>query len=269
MTTDSASVYYVEALPDDGAELKSIALDGSASKTLVSGHFFPPTLGTAWPSWVIGADAASVYWTGSDVEMDPVTGLGKYDGIFKSPIEGGAATRLTPALYNNLVYLAPAFFSHPNPGDQDLYAVDRDTVYWAQSQGGGGFVGTLSVNGGDPVNLDSNLSPGPYALIIDDDFVYYVADSLKKMPKGGGTPKSLGGLGYTELALDATHLYSFGGGNTIYRLSKNGGAVETVATGQEMPACIAVDDERVYWVTYPLYPSTNNVTRSVIMTIPK
>jgi hypothetical protein len=91
---------------------------------------------------------------------------------------------------------------------------------------------------------------GSTAIAVDDDFVYCLrdADSIVKLPVGGGTQSDLAssGMGVSEMAVDATHLYWSEFGRRIFRVPKGGGSPEVVADIQGHPGVLALDATYVY-----------------------
>jgi hypothetical protein len=71
-----------------------------------------------------------------------------------------------------------------------------------------------------------------------------------KAPLAGGTATSLApGGDYGSLALDATTVYFTDPNHgTLYKVSKNGGTLTTLATGQPGIHAVAVDAACVYWI---------------------
>lgn len=92
-------------------------------------------------------------------------------------------------------------------------------------------------------------------VLLDKENVYWqAADGVMKVGKGGGLPIALANPAATidDLALDEAYVYFAAthrpnGEGAIARVSKEGGAVEVLATGPVPPAAIAVDRTSVYW----------------------
>jgi hypothetical protein len=92
-------------------------------------------------------------------------------------------------------------------------------------------------------------------LAADGEHVFWVSDqTLRKLPPAGGTPVEVGMVDGETMALDATHAYFAGGiRGSITKLSKQGGSIETIVTGEKEPTSIAVDSSGVYWANWSSY----------------
>jgi hypothetical protein len=92
-------------------------------------------------------------------------------------------------------------------------------------------------------------------LAADGEHVFWVSDQLlRKLPAAGGAPIEVGTVDGETMALDGTHAYFAGGGRgTITKLSKEGGSLETIVTGEKEPTSIAVDSSGVYWGNWSSY----------------
>jgi hypothetical protein len=136
-------------------------------------------------------------------------------------------------------------------------AVDGECVYWTTWgtawPGGKGEVAKAPLQGGAPTVLVTGL-PTPYAIALDDAFVYFTDGedgTVNKVPKSGGAVTTLAATGLpgaTAIAVDRDAVYWNPGGRAVARVSKNGGAPSILASDQAVPAAIAVDDTSVYWV---------------------
>jgi hypothetical protein len=123
-------------------------------------------------------------------------------------------------------------------------------------------------------------------LVVDDKFAYViiggtVADQnegtsgLRKVELNSGSVTSLDNgenmpqSGYGGLAIDENFIYWNGGGK-IWRIAKDGGKAETVASENVgIGIDIVVDNEKVYWANHSYY-SPNSPTRpSPIYVVPK
>jgi hypothetical protein len=92
-------------------------------------------------------------------------------------------------------------------------------------------------------------------LAADGEHVFWISDQLlRKIPAAGGAPIEVGAVDGETMALDATHAYLAGGiRGTVTKLSKQGGSVETIVTGEKEPTSIAVDSSGVYWGNWSSY----------------
>ena len=141
-------------------------------------------------------------------------------------------------------------------------AVDGTHVYWVDSGGsvkkvplGGGSVTTLATGQNDPLSVE-----------VDDTHVYWVnfyGGTVNAVPVGGGSVTTLASGQYNprSVAVDGTHVYWVNYGTlgdesdsvttdgTVNEVPISGGAVTTLASGQNNPSSLAVDGTNVYWVT--------------------
>lgn len=92
----------------------------------------------------------------------------------------------------------------------------------------------------------------PTSLAVDGTSLYWVSPpdgTVKKIPKGGGTPTTLANSqGAWDLAIDDSSVYWLGWSNdSVVKVPKGGGALTTLATGQSQPTGIAIQSGAVYW----------------------
>lgn len=150
-------------------------------------------------------------------------------------------------------------------------AVDGGYLYWTNASTGA--VMRLSRAGGvQPVGMARNPTGYTWGIAVDDAFVYWreadpadLDGRVMKLAKGavlGQTPVVLaeGYPGARYLALDATHVYwttflrdpqsGVYTAGRIARISKDGGPVQVLATSQQTPHGIAVDDQAIYWTNF-------------------
>jgi hypothetical protein len=134
----------------------------------------------------------------------------------------------------------------------DSIALDAEDAYFAD-----GSIERAPLVGGTPKPL---VSEWANVGAVDDANVYLVQSppmgtALVSLPKTGGASSVLVPAihpFYPVLVQDQDALYWLewndqGSGSSVMRVAKGGGAPEVVASGQDAPQFIAVDDTHVYW----------------------
>jgi hypothetical protein len=128
------------------------------------------------------------------------------------------------------------------------------------SDAGAGDAGDGGGGPGGPVVLSDE--GGWWLLAVDETHVYTAKDGqetvVKRVPIGGGavsTVASVPGAGMLQaLALDATSAYLATGSGAaqgaVLKVSKEDGAVSTLALGRSFPQDIVVDETHVYWTEF-------------------
>ena len=154
--------------------------------------------------------------------------------------------------------------SYPAQKPNDL-ALDADAAYWSNEEGSLVKLSRTAVSGTMPQELLGGLSR-PRGVAVDENNVYVVAagnvgasdGALYRVPKNGGAAVALASAlrNPRELAIDKTHVYftSYGDG-TVQRMSKDaiaGGTREVIATAQQFPIGIAVDDRYIFWINFAI-----------------
>ncbi len=145
-------------------------------------------------------------------------------------------------------------------GDQSLQ-VDDERLYWIQR----GYHDVVSCpkNGCATVTRlglslttfsdEPGLERSTYATLALDRTDAFVADvnGILRVDKRGGTPTQLTSDRAEDLALDDSFVYyGVATAGEVRRVPKQGGAVEVLATGQNYPYDVAVDEVAVYWLAY-------------------
>jgi hypothetical protein len=105
---------------------------------------------------------------------------------------------------------------------------------------------------GDPFATTANV---PTGMVLDDEYVYWTIDipgSVVRQAKAAPSTSSMtiasgpGSPGHLALYGDFVY-WTDPQTRSIWRAPKAGGAIETVASDQESPSAIAVDESGVYW----------------------
>ncbi len=212
------------------------------------------TGGSAWQGSTNGSSApVELYATkASNSRMRGVAADGDY--LFIAHYDYNQVVRV------NLVDQTKASYPAQKPNDITL---DADSAYWSNEEGSLVKLSRMAASGTAPQVLLSGLSR-PRGVAFDENNVFVVASgnvngsdgTLYRVPKNGGVGVELATSLHNprELAVDATHVYftSYGDG-TVQRMSKDavaGGTREVIATAQQFPIGIAVDDRYIFWINF-------------------
>jgi hypothetical protein len=135
-------------------------------------------------------------------------------------------------------------------------AVDATNVYWAfqclSSTGGCSTGGVSSIPriGGTVKSIAPGISPA--GLAVDATYLYWTdnaAGTVMKAPLAGGpavTIASSQNYPYA-IAIDNTNIYWTNNGGTVMKAPLSGGTPIVIASGQAYPFGIALDATSVYW----------------------
>jgi hypothetical protein len=208
----------------------------------------------------LASDATSVYWVDRglhEVRQAPLGGSPVktlWSGAVGSPIAVDGAHVYWHDLGAGVVMQAD-----PDGASPTMLAKGQGTVGSLAAQAGALFFTTVD----EVVQLDLSsrtLLPlvsgqsSPRSVAADATHVYWATgpwggvETVQRVPRGGGVVETLATAGAFALTLDATHVYAADNyGGLIWRVPKGGGPVQVLATGQPYPFDIAVDDTAVYW----------------------
>ncbi len=176
------------------------------------------------------------------------------DGVCYRP---GNSAPADAAVDANNVQCTTEVVATGQTGATDLDARDSEYVYWTDEETNL-VVRSPKLRGPVEVFHDSGADKHPHAIATDDIYVYWSEsdpagrivrklkesaelDPVEELASGQGEP--------VAIAVDTTHVYwaNFGG-NSIARVSKEGGPVELLATSQLQPTALAIDADSGFWV---------------------
>lgn len=207
--------------------------------------------GSAWKGAIDGSIAAEKLYS-STGKMRGVASDNDY--LFIAHYDSNGVVRL------KLTDKTTALFPAQKPND---IALDADSAYWSNEDGSLVKVSRTAATGTTPEQLLGSLSR-PRGVAVDDTYAYVIAagnvngadGALYRVPKNGGVAVELASSLHNprELAVDKTNVYfTCYGDGTVQRMSKEsaaGGPREVLATGQQFPLGIAVDDRYVFWINF-------------------
>jgi hypothetical protein len=204
-------VFWVDVGMD---ELRRAPLDGSTYTALWSGQVGSP----------VTVDDTYVYW------WDDAT-----DSVMQAEHDGTNPTQVATG-QSNVVSIA----------------AEGGWLYWIN----GSNLMELDLSSPPAVTMVSGMT-GPRSLVVDATHVYLatgtwnVDEAIRRVPRGGTVLELLDGIGGAYVIdLDQTHVYAANGADgDIYRIPKDGGTPEVLATGEPYPFDIVVDDDAVYWTS--------------------
>ncbi|MGZ3478004.1 MAG: hypothetical protein ACXVCJ_26125, partial [Polyangiales bacterium] len=150
-------------------------------------------------------------------------------------------------------------------------AVDRETLFWTDLVSREVLAGPLTNVGEAPGfagtrTLVAKTSGRPVGIALDDTHVYWTDSDpgvVARVSKSGGAVETIysGGDKTVGIAVDATHVYwSEWGSGRIAKAPKGGGATVLLASDQKGARAIAIDDGRVYF-THPPSGSIKSVAK--------
>jgi hypothetical protein len=223
LVVDSRYVYWLDT---GQGSVRKAPVEGGSVVTLSSN-------GTRQGDDWIAVDSENVYWSVTTSR------------IFKTAIEGGAETTVVPF--------------RDGRGTIWQFAVNRDALFWIEGSGvGNDSVMRVGKDGGTPTQLAA--IENPTAIAVDEQSVYWAeapsvgtcptldCQSVNKVAGSGGQAVVLAPSGgvVSSLTFDATHVYWLSDARTVTRVSKHGGAAESVR-GPADATTFAVDTSGVYW----------------------
>jgi hypothetical protein len=283
LVADDLGVLTSLAVDADGVYWASLDAAASAAATgnirswSKSGAHETKVLAAAQAAPVaLTASAGALYWVNSK------EGSG---AVMSAPTRGGATVTLTAAdgatalaVDGDVVYFleehgggsilavpktggARAFVATVGPATELAYD-GRDLFYLS------GQVMSIPAGGGFPARV-SETCFYPVSLAVDETQAFYGCQdgTLRAAPKSGGPTRTLfrrdvGGGSISGIALDATSVYfTSTSDGTVNRVSKQGGAVTVLASGEDGAGPIAVDATDVYYATRGSDGAKNSVKR--------
>jgi hypothetical protein len=219
----------------------------------------PRTLATTSCSYRVTVDANGIFC------MDD----GDVNVVRLVPLSGGPEKALTSERSTSL-------------GGGCCVLVDAQHLYWssrsAVAEMGGSRIMSAPRKGGTPTALASfpASEAGGYHMpaVVDDGFIYVISQehegngepgNISLLPKTGGSLRILATVKRPQaIALDKDSVYFVAGdgAGVVGRISKATGGASIIATGQDDPRSVAVDDTYVYWANFGRGNSTGSIKKA-------
>jgi hypothetical protein len=267
LAIDRAAAYFID---DSGGDLQRVPKRGGVTMVLYSGTGAPFDKGAN-----VAVDDTEVYWTSAvtsgTVKSSTLNRQGKDGGkpTVVATIPGAALGCIAVDAHSmywvqgNAVMKAskgggPATVFAGGQIGANCVALDDKNVYWSlggteKAQFADGAIAFAAKTGGAGKVIVKGADHASN-LVVDDKSIYWQNnDKIMKAPRTGGDPAVLAPAGGTvsDIALDDAYVYftvaGSGTDGTVARVSKDGGTVAPLATGQATPVGIAVDAGSVYW----------------------
>jgi hypothetical protein len=175
----------------------------------------------------LAVDPSSIYWPEYSQER-----------VMKIPVGGGTATVLSSNLGSS-----PQFVH-----------LDAANVYWP-TDGLTSAIQMVSKAGGTAMNMITTGQPD--AIEVDANYVYWLSGSsgttgtINRLNKATLSNQVIGTVGgaLRAIAIDDTHVYA-ASSDTVVRVPKTGGTVETIASNQANIGDLALGVTSVFWTSY-------------------
>lgn len=236
IAVNATSVFWTNV--GHGTSSGYVTGSGSVKKAPLAGGVLPTVIAADPEVPVqIGLDSTYVYYAANGFGTVPTTG--KF-GLFRAALAGGAPEPLIPV---------GGLGSHHVGVNADNLVWSGYNVLRTDLQGDAGASPVIWSPSDDSLGWD---------LAIDSTNAYFTtlnSGKLFSVPLAGGaaTELSNGSLGQGGgIAIDATHAYWIACISTVcsvQRVPLTGGATETIASGQDSAAYLALDSGFVYWTT--------------------
>jgi hypothetical protein len=297
---DDDSVYWVNY--QTSFAVMKIGKDGTCGNAHACPVQLAPTKGfldVYYPS-VVATDGTNVYWSNYDGNCtDQTIYQVRTDGtsfVRLGSLPCGAAGL---SVAGGSVYWARGTVFRAPPGSMDAGAVvalppadagtastvfsvlaDATHVYFTTYEDGflyGVPLGSSCSEGASCAVLVTGDTPsGPVGLTMAGDYLYWtnVADgTIKRVPKAGGTRTVIAtGQGYAQaITNDGVNLYWANFVDSTVRTAPlsaekacDASTCTILASGQQLPSGIAVDDKAIYWTTQTMTVSMPSNTGTVM-----
>lgn len=198
----------------------------------------------------IALDDTYVYW--SSLLREPVP------AVLRAPKAGGPVEVLAS---DGLV-------------DMRGLALDDGHVYWVNNWYRGTVQRVAKSGGATETVLAESLRPlwvatTPGGFVWSAQNTDGMADLVGRMRAGVATSLSSDIDTAWEVTVDLTHAYFFTHGGDVRRVALTGGPATTLATKQESPMAVALDDEHVYWSTWGPHKSGSYKPYGKVFRAPK